>query len=25
MVWNKNLLALLAAPPSRLPGDIGHS
>ncbi len=24
MVWNKNLLALLAAPPSRLPGDIGH-
>ena len=25
MVWNKNLLALLGAPPSRLPGDIGHS
>jgi hypothetical protein len=25
MVWNKNLLALLAAPPSRGPGDIGHS
>ncbi len=24
MIWNKNLLALLAAPPSRLPGDIGH-
>ena len=24
MVWNKNLLTLLAAPPSRLPGDIGH-
>ena len=25
MVWNANLLALLAAPPSRLPGDIGHA
>jgi hypothetical protein len=24
MVWNENLLALLAAPPSRTPGDIGH-
>ena len=24
MVWHKNLLVLLAAPPSRLPGDIGH-
>ncbi len=24
MIWNKNLLAALAAPPSRLPGDIGH-
>jgi hypothetical protein len=24
MVWKKNLLALLGAPPSRLPGDIGH-
>ena len=24
MIWDKNLLALLAAPPSRLPGDIGH-
>ncbi len=24
MVWNKNLLTLLAAPPSRLPGDLGH-
>ena len=24
MIWNKNLLALLAAPPSRLPGAIGH-
>ena len=24
MVWNKNLLTLLAAPPSLLPGDIGH-
>jgi hypothetical protein len=24
MVWNKNLLTLLATPPSRLPGDIGH-
>jgi hypothetical protein len=24
MIWNKNLLALLGAPPSRLPGDIGH-
>jgi hypothetical protein len=25
MIWSKNLLALLAAPSSRLPGDIGHS
>jgi hypothetical protein len=25
MIWNKNLLALLAAPPSRLPGDVGHT
>jgi hypothetical protein len=25
MVWHENLLALLAAPPSPLPGDIGHS
>jgi hypothetical protein len=24
MIWNKNLLALLADPPSRVPGDIGH-
>ena len=24
MIWNKNLLALLAGPPSSLPGDIGH-
>ena len=24
MVWNKNLLTLLASPPSRTPGDIGH-
>jgi hypothetical protein len=24
MVWNENLLDLLAAPPSRLPGNIGH-
>jgi hypothetical protein len=24
MVWNKNLLTLLAAPPTLLPGDIGH-
>jgi hypothetical protein len=24
MVWNKNLLTLLAAPPTVLPGDIGH-
>jgi hypothetical protein len=24
MVWNKNLLTLLATPPSLLPGDIGH-
>ena len=24
MVWNENLLALLAAPPARTPGDIGH-
>ncbi len=24
MVWNENLLALLASPPSRTPGDIGH-
>ena len=24
MVWNENLLALLAFPPSRAPGDIGH-
>jgi hypothetical protein len=24
MTWDKNLLALLGAPPSRLPGDIGH-
>jgi hypothetical protein len=24
MIWNKNLLALLGARPSRLPGDIGH-
>jgi hypothetical protein len=24
MVWNENLLALLAAPPARAPGDIGH-
>jgi hypothetical protein len=24
MVWNTNLLALLDAPPSRVPGDIGH-
>jgi hypothetical protein len=24
MIWSKNLLTLLAAPPSRLPGDIGH-
>jgi hypothetical protein len=25
VVWNENLLARLAAPPSRLPGDIGHA
>jgi hypothetical protein len=25
MIWNTNLLALLAAPPSSLPGNIGHS
>jgi hypothetical protein len=25
MVWNRNLLSLLAIPPSRLPGDIGHA
>ncbi|HEX4288981.1 MAG TPA: hypothetical protein VH021_08705 [Trebonia sp.] len=24
MVWNENLLTLLASPPSRTPGDIGH-
>ena len=24
MIWNKNLLTLLTAPPSRLPGDISH-
>ena len=24
MVWDENLLALLGAPPSRLPGIIGH-
>ena len=24
MVWNQNLLTLLATPPSRTPGDIGH-
>jgi hypothetical protein len=24
MVWNENLLTLLATPPSRVPGDIGH-
>ena len=24
MIWNRNLLALLAGPPSSLPGDIGH-
>jgi hypothetical protein len=24
MVWNENLLTLLATPPSRTPGDIGH-
>jgi hypothetical protein len=24
MVWDKNLLTLLAAPPTLLPGDIGH-
>jgi len=24
MVWDENLLALLASPPSRAPGDIGH-
>jgi hypothetical protein len=24
MVWDENLLALLASPPSRTPGDIGH-
>ena len=25
MVWDENLLALLGPPPSRLPGNIGHS
>ena len=25
MVWHRNLLALLAGPPSRLPGDIGRA
>jgi hypothetical protein len=24
MIWNKNLLTFLAAPPTVLPGDIGH-
>ena len=24
MVWDENLLALLGAPPARVPGDIGH-
>jgi hypothetical protein len=24
MVWNENLLTLLAARPARTPGDIGH-
>ena len=25
MVWDENLLARLGGPPSRVPGDIGHS
>ena len=25
MVWDENLLALLGGPPSRVPGNVGHS